>query len=88
MPNPVADDGWKSPQTILFLANAMVTFRLTQVLIEAGTLTQQQGADAMVRTANDIRSGTEDGSGQTYGEAIASRYEIFAGWLLGQNPKL
>jgi hypothetical protein len=84
----MTDDGWKSPQTITFGANAFGLFRLAQKLVEKQILTQQEAADVMVRAADDVRNATEGGSGETFGGAIASRYETFAGWLLGQNPKL
>ncbi|MBW8639004.1 hypothetical protein K1W69_17540 [Hoeflea sp. WL0058] len=79
----MSDDGWKDPQTIMFGANAFCQFNLCAALVNKGVLTQQEAANVMVKTANDIRSGSEDGSGQEYGERIASRYEVLASWLLG-----
>ena len=81
----MTDNGWDNPQTIMFGANAMFNYRLCVGLIESGALTQQQAATIMLAAANDVRSGTEDGVSADFGEKIASRYEVFAGWLLGKQ---
>ncbi|CAN7516293.1 hypothetical protein [Brucella pseudogrignonensis] len=84
----MSDSGWQTPNGVIFGANAMFNFRLCAALVEQGVLTQQQAANVMVETAEDIRSGSEDGIRADLGEALASRYEVFAGWLLGTKTTL
>lgn len=82
------EQGWTKPETINFGASSFFNFRLCQTLIDKGVLTNAEAADVFVKAANDVRSGSEDGAGQMLGEVVASRFEVMAGWLLGQSPKL
>ena len=84
----MADDGWKSPEAIMFGANAFCGYRIAHKLVEKGILTQSEAAAIMVQTADDVRNGTEGDKGEAFGATIAGRYELFAGWLLGQTPTL
>lgn len=82
----MADDGWRTPPVILGGAASMFAYRLCVKLVEKRVLTQQEAASIFTATADDIRSGTEDGSGENLGEAVARSYEKMASWMLGTPP--
>ncbi|WP_043614220.1 hypothetical protein [Ensifer sp. ZNC0028] len=83
----MTDDGWKMPESITLGANLMFALNLCTTLIDKGVLTRQEAANIMVETANDIRSGSEDGAGEILGEATAGPYERLAAMLLGYGTE-
>lgn len=60
-------------------------FNLSVKLVEKGILTQQEAAEAMIKTANDIRNGTEENGDEIaqIGELAASQFERYGGFILG-----
>lgn len=79
----MAEDGWRSPPVIMGGASSMFAYRLCVKLVEKSVLSQPEAASIFTATADDIRSGTEDGSGEKVGEALARSYEKMASWMLG-----
>lgn len=64
-------------------APGLFAFQLCRALVAKGVFDKTEAAAVMTATANDIRSGSEDGAAAGFGETMASVYEKFAGWLLG-----
>ncbi len=67
------------------LALLMSQFNLYKKLVEKGVLTQQEAAEILTKTANDLRTGTEDEGFPVadHGESIAGQFEKYAGFILG-----
>lgn len=84
----MADGGWTNPLVIMSGASSMFAYRLCVKLVEKGVLTQQDAANVFIATADDIRSGSEDGAGERLGEVVARDYEKLAALVLGspQHP--
>lgn len=78
----MSDDGWQSPSGISLGANAMLAFNLLRTLVDKGVLTSNEAAHVVTKTADDIRSGSEDGSGEMLGEQTAQIFEQVGEWLL------
>lgn len=66
------------------IALLMSHFNMCTKLVEKGVLTQQEAAEVMTKTANDIRTSTEeDGSPiAEAGETMAVQFERYAGFIL------
>jgi hypothetical protein len=82
------NSGWKSPETIIHGASSFAIFRLCGLLIDKGIISQSEAAGVMTNAANDVRSGSEEGPGENYGEGIARSLEQMAAWLLGQDKSV
>jgi hypothetical protein len=80
--------GWKNPATIAISSSSMLVFHLCNALVEKGLFTQVDAASIFTKTANDVRSGTEDDVGAATGFAVATAFEQLAGWLLGRSDRL
>lgn len=67
---------------LAFTANKLFAFQIASALVEKGLLTSEEAGAVMVKTANLIRTGTEDEADERLGESFARQYEDVAGWLL------
>jgi hypothetical protein len=68
----------------LFAVQSLLGFRICEALVEKNVLTRPEAAQILVKTADDIRSGTEDNATSDLGEGLARAHELAAGWLLGR----
>lgn len=75
--------GWTREETIIHGASSFMALHLCKLLVEKGLISSSEAAGVMTSTANVVRSGSEDGPGEAYGEKIARSLEQLAGQLLG-----
>jgi hypothetical protein len=71
--------------SISTFATAQFGFRLCELLLAKGILTPAEASSIMIRTADDLRSATEDDHLKDTGETVARTFERMAAWLQG-NP--
>jgi len=69
--------------SISTFATTQFSFRLCEMLVAKGILTQAEASRIMVQTADDLRSATEDDHMKAAGETVARTFEKMAAWLQG-----
>ena len=79
---------WNSPGIVLVGANSHLVFRLLKLMVEKDIISQAEAASVFVDTANDVRSGAEDGPQTLLGETMATTFENLAALCLGRPIKL
>lgn len=75
----------QQPITTLYQSTRLFAFEIAKALIDAGALTREQAAGAMLGTADQIRKATEGENDAHLGGAFAIGFEQVGGWLLGSD---